>query len=280
MLTLGVVQAEQKLLPERLRMKCNSMRQVNNPMYRTLQNATLTTEEKLWLCEEAAEQHAARYDQLTTKRGLIRRYSLYDTFFQKNMKSYLAHNMVREIGAPPVGGTPAERMRVGKLLVEKRNEADELGWYGLEDELSAVKKARRADDGVFVPADKLNQKVDPRTTEAYIKRHNLVLGNLQHIDKSRFVSCACPLMSYVWFIICLAISGFLDACCKWNADACTFVFYAKGPANGKANKTVRLLHKHEYEFLEDGDVQLKDTQKGKSTSAKGQLPFAIKVLKY
>ena len=148
-----------------------------------------------------------------------------------------------------------QRCRVLSLLTKRRNEVDEMTYHELTDELSSIKKARKEHDNIFVPAEQLDRKVDSRTTAAFIKRNNLQLGNKQNIDKSRVAACLCPLMSYVWYVICLAISGFLAPCCKWNADACTFVFHSK-----HEHKTVRLLHENEYEFLVDGEVQLNDTE--------------------
>lgn len=259
-------------MPPRLRMKCYSDRQIKEPLYRNLKGVALTLEEKVWLCQEVDGKNAVRYDMRRTKKGLVKRYGLYKSFFKTNWKSYVRNGTVRPLGAPPIGSAPDERTSILTLLTKRRNEVDELTYSELTDKLSSIKKARNHDAGIFIPAEKLDSKVDTRTTAAFIKRNNLQLGSRQPIDNSRVKACSCPLMSYVWYVICLAISGTLVPCCKWNADACTFVFRSK-----HSNKTVRLLHENEYEFLTDGDVQLNNTQKGKSKSAKSQLPYAIKV---
>lgn len=271
-LTLAEVQAEQEQVPVRLRMKCYSDRQVKEPSYRDLRGVTLSPEEKTWLCQEVGCKNVARYNMCRSKKGLIRRYGLYKNFFTKNWKSYIKHGSTMSKGAPPIGSAPGERNRILTLLTKRRNEVDEMTYHELTDELSSIKKARKESANIFVPAEKLDRKVDSRTTAAFVKRNNLQLGNKQPIDKSRVAACSCPLISYVWYIICLAISGYLPPCCKWNADACTFVFHSK-----HSHKTVRLLHENEYEFLVDGEVQLNDTQKGKSKSTNSKLPYGIKV---
>ena len=274
--SLESIRLEQMLLPERLRMYCYTERQIKDPKYRNLKQVQLTVDERNWLCEEVDRKHDARYDMCVTKNGLVRRYSLYKNFFSKNWKSYLKYGVTKPIGVPPLGSLPDERRRWGTLLTKRRNELDELTYPELTNELTALKRTRRLENNIFTPADKLDTKVDPRTTTSFVKRFGLELGNKQAVDNSRVTACMCPLMSYVWYIICLAISGFLAPCCKWNADACTFVFHAK-ETKGVNNKTVRLMHDSEIEFLEDGDVRLKETQKGKSKSASSQLPYAIKV---
>jgi hypothetical protein len=82
----------------------------------------------------------------------------------------------------------------------------------------------------------------------------------------------------MWFLICYTLSATLQACCKWNADACTFVFDWKKVNALHAKKTFYLLPDDSYTLLEDGEV-LVSTPPGKTKSGKSnQLPFGIKVM--
>jgi hypothetical protein len=197
-LVLVYIRAEQQQMPECLRMKTNTMRQILKPTYRTLTHAALTQEEKDWLCKEADEKHPARYDQCTTKKGLIRQYGLYkESFFRRAlgissrmllvrlfakpilfllsqccmcMPTYLNRGVTMKKGAPAFGSLPAERIQVGKFLTKKRNKIEEAGYNDLTTQLTALKKARKEEGNVFVSTNKLNQRVDVRTTDAYIKQ--------------------------------------------------------------------------------------------------------------
>mmetsp|Transcript_17481 Transcript_17481/g.26036 ORF Transcript_17481/g.26036 Transcript_17481/m.26036 type:complete len:175 (-) Transcript_17481:862-1386(-) len=86
-------------------------------------------------------------------------------------------------------------------------------------------------------------------------------------------------MSYVWYLICYTLSAFLEPCCKWNADACTFVFDLTTSSGKYKNKTVRLLYEDEYECLPGDVIQMKNTQRGKKKSDNSnKTSFAIKVM--
>jgi len=175
-LNLAEVQAEQELLPLRLRMQCCSERQIKDPSYRDLRGVTLNPEEKTWLCQEVDGKNAVRYDMCRSKKGLIRRYGLYKNFFRHNWKSYTRYGVSMPKGGVPIGSAPDERCRVLSLLTKRRNEVDEMTYHELTDELSSIKKARKEHANIFVPAEQLDRKVDSRTTAAFIKRNNLQLG--------------------------------------------------------------------------------------------------------
>ena len=60
------------------------------------------------------------------------------------------------------------------------------------------------------------EKLDERTEESYYKKYNIKETNSQAVTKARVDACKCPMMSYVWYLICVAPSHR-----KWNADATT-----------------------------------------------------------
>ena len=131
------------------------------------------------------------------------------------------------------------------------------------------------DNSIVSSSKKLGVCIDTRTTKAFIKRHSLELSVGQSIDESRRKACSCPLMSYMWYLIVCVYSGTLPPCCKWNADASTFVF---DPSLRLSNKTVRLCKEEEYYFLDNDDLVVKRVQKGKQKSKGSRLPYAIKVM--
>ena len=103
------------------------------------------------------------------------------------------------------------------------------------------------------------EKLNERTEESYYKKYNIKETNSQAVTKARVDACKCPMMSYVWYLICVALGNDLPSHRKWNADATTFVFE---PA-GSGGKTMRLAQEEEYKYTDDCDVVLKHPQPGK-----------------
>jgi len=121
--------------------------------------------------------------------------------------------------------------------------------------------------------------VSHEVANGFTKRHKLDVGAKPACKNASVKACKCPLMSYMWYLICYTLSATLQACCKWNADASTFVFDYAATCGKYHKKTIRLMHTEEYEYISDDSVRVKATQKGKSkSSTSDRLPFAIKVM--
>ena len=59
-------------------------------IYKNLSEYKLKEREILWLCREVDDQNnGIRFDQVITKKGLIRRYNLARCFFNKMFRTYL-----------------------------------------------------------------------------------------------------------------------------------------------------------------------------------------------
>jgi hypothetical protein len=59
-------------------------------------------------------------------------------------------------------------------------------------------------------------------------KHGIVQNKPDVTTDARLSACMCPRMSYMWYLICWTLSRTLPGVLKWNADASTYVFEAKG----------------------------------------------------
>ena len=247
--------------------------------YRNLKRVLLSSEGKIWLFREVEGLiNGLREDQICTKKGLIRRYKLHKNFFYNNKNSYTANGTTKERGRWAMASKPSQLKAIKEELTVMRSNLDECSYNNLRHLISEQDRVDKRKRGIIHPEDD-GKLVSHEVANGFIKRHKLDVGTKQACKDASVKACKCPLMSYMWYLICYTLSATLQACCKWNADASTFVFDYAATCGKYHKKTIRLMHTEEYEYISDDSVRVKATQKGKSkSSTSDRLPFAIKVM--
>ena len=242
-------------IPLRLRPVVTQTRNVFIFVYSNLAHASLSVEEREWLVREASGQNPQHMDQTTSKKGLIRRYNLYSSFFKKNSTVYKKKGSLNSVGRPPL--IDDEHMsNVASVLVKRRREVDEVPKEEFRRLLAeAVVETERSRGRV----DPCFERLDERTEARYREKYHIQESKSQAVTKARVDACKCPMMSYVWYLICVALGNDLPSHRKWNADATTFVF----EPCGSGGKTVRLADEEEYKYVDNYEVVLKHPQPGK-----------------
>jgi hypothetical protein len=124
--------------------------------------------------------------------------------------------------------------------------------------------------------------VSDKFYKRFKKRHNLKEETPDLSTAARDVSCKCPRMSFVWYLVCYLLSAFLPAVNKWNFDCSTYVF----TGIGQGDKICSLAPDSDLEAILkeiDTEEEVSDTthrsdnRGSKTRSISNDLPFAIKV---
>ena len=270
--------------------------------YQNLKEHTLTPEEKLWLCREVdGQKNGTRDDQCTSKKGLLRRYSISLGFFKNNYETYKLYGHFRKLGRPAfidqssisnIKQTIFKRtyekneMTVSELVKLCNEEQKETKRRRIDEKFESKKKRRKNVKLLCEPC----QDVDTRTVMKLIKNENLLQRKIDfHVTKARDDACKCPFISYMWYLVCLAFSEHLPSTNKWNADGTTYVFCS---SETKKEKIVRLCEEDEVKLVTDVEIELAERSGGKICKQKGhtrrgggkvlcadnRLPFAIKCM--
>ena len=262
-------------IPERLRATVLELRGERKFVYKNLSNTTLSIDEKSWLCAEVSGDSPAFEDQLRTQRGLIRRYGLYENFFKKNYRHYLEYGTCRKGSGRPEIVDPHEWQEVATEICNRRKDIDEIPFSEVNRLINKAairsnRKVGRVDSNLILHG------LSASAIREYLKRHRVQVRPTENSNAARVSSCLCPLMSYMWFLICYVFCGTLPATNKWNADATTYVFEPRL----KNQKVCRLLDDDEIKVLGDNedDIKIKRLQGGRRKSRSTTLPFAIKLM--
>jgi K+-transporting ATPase c subunit len=179
--------------------------------------------EKTWLCKQAEGKNPSHEDAIFTKKGLIRRYNLTKSFFQKHWATYKEFGLTRASGKPQSASNPEQVARIKKKIVDNQQAIDQTGIHQLRQLITDETKTEKRKHGSINPATE-DTLVSANVAVKYARTHDIQIGCRHDIQDARVKACLCPLMSYMGFLICYALSATLQACCKWNADGCTFVF--------------------------------------------------------
>lgn len=260
-------------------------------------------DEKTWLCREVDKDlldvPTWEYQIRQKKSIMIKRYNLHKKFFYTNMKIY--HDSKREFhnrsGKPEDLDEVAQKF-VASELVKRKHSGDQVSNSELEVMLSTGKEQTMTRRGRKV--DPTFTSVHQTTVSKFRKRHKITHQKPDMSTDARDSACLCPRMSYAFFLVIYAISRFLAAVCKWNADASTYVFLPKGAGEKVCSLAAdsdmeKLLDEidaapEEEDGNEDlmGDVNQGDSWNGfktkrgkgraKSKNLNNGLPFAIKVM--
>ncbi len=75
-------------------------------------------------------------------------------------------------------------------------------------------------------------RASKRYCRDYCQREGVARGKPDKTTAARDNACKCPFMSFVWYVVCEALSSKLPATHKRNADATTYEFTSR-EANGK-----------------------------------------------
>ena len=235
--------------------------------FQNLGKEKLTTCEKLWLCKEVEKLNVATEWSIHTKKGLIKRYNLYQNFFRKNWASYTNGDIKAVGGAAPVSQKYADEIKdeimVRRVAVEPIDDAELR--VMINKAVVKTKMDRCHPNPAF-------ESLSNNSFKKFLKSHGIKLNSVHSIQVAQLQACKDPFMSYMWYLICLACSGKLQASQKWNADATTFVF----KPNGEGGKVASLLNEKTYTIDREDTIKLKSEVK--STKAGSALPFAIKMM--
>lgn len=204
--------------------------------FRDLKGHTLSVAEKEWLCDEVLGKNPEHSFPCATKRGLVRRYNLYDDFFRRNMPSYLHYEHCLP-GHHPEAIEPAIRDTIRNHVQEAQNNRNTVTDTQLRKILqkgitvSNGRKRSNSEMSIAIAssavidiseADKLCVTAEYR--RRYCEREQIAIGRPDKTTVARDNACKCPFSSYVWFILLEAVSSKLPASHKWNADSTTYPF--------------------------------------------------------
>ena len=253
------------------------------PIYNNLAKVKLTVDEKTWLCNEVTTNSTspAWYDQLRTKKGLMKRYSLSDNFFKRNMPIFLnQHISFKTSVGPRKQLDDTSLLNIATQINERTKAIDSLPESELRrlynEEAKASSVRNRKIDTAFEHADE-------RTFKKFKKQQGIAASIPDMNTNARLTACQCPRMSFVWYLICWTLSKFLPGVCKWNADASTYVFQPKG----KGDRACTLIPDKEMEQMLKGLDAEEDNNNPvvtntriniKTKSIQSGLAFAIKVM--
>jgi hypothetical protein len=212
----------------------------NSAAFRDLKGQQLSVVEKDWLCNEVLGRNPEHTFSCTTKKGLIARYNLYPCFFQKNMETFLklGHCLPQ---AHPIAVEPMLREKVHELV---QTGQEEMATISEESFRGVLQKCRTATEyrkrGLSAtPLEEIVRLTDADTLRAskrycrdYCQREGIARGKPDKTTAARDNACKCPFMSFVWYVVCEALSSKLPATHKRNADATTYEFTSR-EANGK-----------------------------------------------
>ena len=66
--------------------------------------------------------------------------------------------------------------------------------------------------------------VSTRYLNKYCADEKMTVARSDKTTEARDNACKCPFLSYVWYVVCEALSAHLPASHKWNADGSTYEF--------------------------------------------------------
>lgn len=256
--------------------------------YRNLSKHTLTMQERLWLCRECDLKNGVRPDQITTKKGVIRRYQLPRNFFNRNFSTYLKYGHCLPKGGQTFVDESGD-LAIKKAISDATYNRRELSMPALmaiaTKEAASKKRSRGEVDPTF-------NFICPKTLKSYMKKNKIETKAFSsHITEARESACLCPYMSYAWYIVCLALSNKMPSTNKWNADGSTYVFH---PAT-TGERCVRLCRDDEIAHAKEENTRIAAAdlpenpsissgrkamlaRGGAMTNTSNHLPFAIKVM--
>ncbi len=245
----------------------------------------MSVEEKLWLCREVLGENLEWNGQIKTKKGIISRYGLCDSWYQKNMPIFL--DKKKEFHGKT--GSPGSIDHLSQIVVAtKVNEREkainnikktELIVVLNKEVIETMKRKGKLDPNF--------ETLDPRAIKRQFVKHGIDISSPDVTTEARVVACLCPRMSYVWFLICYALSRDLPGCAKWNANGSTYVFEARGKGDKvctlASDGSMQLLLKQIDQDRPDPPAALHISPKSsarrkKTVGASNALPFAIKVM--
>jgi hypothetical protein len=239
--------------------------------YKNLNGITLTVDQKNWLCREVEKKNGERIDSIHTKIGLIKRYSLNRKFFDRNWKSYKKNGTTNGTG-PPGLISMTEKLRLGRLITTNRQNGTENSEVELRNELTASVKASSKEKGKILAG---YSGVSNTLYNNYVNKEFVQVRTQDMSTDARDKACKCPLMSYMWYLICFAVSGHLPPTHKWNADGSTYNF----EMNTKT-KLCRFKPEDELKYVAKEEITIKNNMsKGSRNKAtRNSIGFAIKVM--
>jgi len=240
------------------------------PVYRDLSSHKLLKDEKNWLMQKHLGLNSAgdESNEGMKQSELNTRYNLNQSFWKNNIKTFKKNGSCND-------GTGNEHL-------VSWDEADKMAKYMLEMKLAntlvnVVEIRRMVSDAAKLTAITRGKplpvgwQLSERAFKSHCDYFKVRIRTAIGITDAREKSCKCPLMSYQWYLICMAMSNGLPAHRKWNIDASTFVF---NTVKGK----VCIVDEKDYSDVElDQEfLDVKRLKEVKSKNVKASLPFGIK----
>jgi hypothetical protein len=241
----------------------------------------LSADEIIWLFKEVDEKTLSIpwEGQIRSRKGLIARYNLYKNFFKKKKRRFDQGDTFDASSGGQECIDGKSKKRIATTMLAAAASVQPLTNSGLITLLNSE----------VVETNKRKGRVDPSfetvTDKTYLrfrKRHKVQCHLPDMCTEARFTACSCPRMSFMWYLICWTLSRFLPSTHKWNADASTYVFLAKGSGNRLCTLAPDSDMDRLLDIVDDAaeeETTVPTTAKSKkSRNAPTQLPFAIKVM--
>lgn len=230
-----------------------------------------TVAEKNWLLSQGCRDDDHEEKQKIIQKDLKTRYNLPKNFWGNNLTSYKRNGTCSAKGKPFCVNNEGIQ-RIAELIHERNRQTLPITNDGL---LAALNKERQLTDLSRGKVDPTFESIDSRTLERIKAHFGFQESTGQHITEAEIKARSCPIMSYIWYLICYTLSSNLPARRKWNGDGTTHVFEMAG----KGEKVITLLNPKDYN-VDDEEVSYvnKRTRDVKSREVDSKLPFAIKVL--
>jgi hypothetical protein len=213
--------------------------------YKNLSGKSFSFAEKEWLCREVLGRNEVRDDQDISKKGIIRRYGIYSSFFKKNLNNYLSGNMKANTGKP-IGISSVET----EIIKDKVFKMKQSGTPLLVDEVKSINVAYQR-TSMMRGSSEVPEMVDKRTFTKFIQSNGMAERAISGISDAQVNACKCPFMSYMWYLVNLAFANELPSTNKWNLDAITHCF----EPSGKNGRAIIILDENKY-VNENGDADL------------------------
>jgi hypothetical protein len=256
----------------------------------------MTVEEKEWLCFEVYKNDDNSFqspdwvEQVRTKKGLIARYNLNPNWFKKHWPIFIDQKRrFHESAGHPESVDDDGWSEIAQLIENHEKELNYIPSSELDTFINgAVQSTHKRRYGTF---DVDFFGLESRALKQLKLDHGIVQNLPDSTTDARLAACLCPRMSYVWYLVCWALSRTLPGFGKWNADASTYVFEPKGSgdticslaADSDLRKWLTQIdaeEENEMPLVTVPNVRKKSKGKNKSQSVDNSLPFAIKVVQH
>mmetsp|Transcript_18942 Transcript_18942/g.27300 ORF Transcript_18942/g.27300 Transcript_18942/m.27300 type:complete len:195 (+) Transcript_18942:237-821(+) len=139
------------------------------------------------------------------KKGLIRGYNLHKNFFC----NYTANGTTKEGGRCAMVSKLSQLKTIKEELAAMSSIWDECSYNSLRSLIGEQDRVDKRKRGIIHPEDD-GKLVSHEVANGFTKRHKLDVGAKPACKNASVKACKCPLMSYMWYLICYTLLATLQ----------------------------------------------------------------------